>query len=133
MAEVRQSAFALVGDLTISCFSLLHPFLAQLMPMMIQHLNTNVDPSQISACNNACWALGEISLRLGQAELAPFVPALTERLVHMMQIKEIPRTLLENVAITLGRLGGVCPDQVAPHLASFSEPWFVIHFDIFFI
>lgn len=36
---------------------------------------------------------------------------------------QLQRTLLENVAITLGRLGLVCPDLIAPHLQVFAKPW----------
>lgn len=36
---------------------------------------------------------------------------------------QLQRTLLENVAITTGRLGLVCPDLVAPHLQMFVKPW----------
>ena len=36
---------------------------------------------------------------------------------------QLQRTLLENVAITTGRLGLVCPDLVAPHLQMFIKPW----------
>jgi hypothetical protein len=37
----------------------------------------------------------------------------------------IQRTLLENVAITIGRLGLICPTMVAPHLENFVHPWLV--------
>uniref|UniRef100_H2ZM67 Transportin-1 n=1 Tax=Ciona savignyi TaxID=51511 RepID=H2ZM67_CIOSA len=82
MAEVRQSSFALLGDLTKACF---------------QH---NLNPELISVCNNATWAIGEISIQLGT-----------------------PKTLLENTAITIGRLGFVCPNEVAPAMAQFTRPW----------
>ena len=34
-----------------------------------------------------------------------------------------PRTLLENAAITIGRLGLVCPTDVAAHLPTFTQGW----------
>jgi len=33
------------------------------------------------------------------------------------------RNLLENTAITIGRLGLVCPDAVASHLSEFIQQW----------
>ena len=37
-------------------------------------------------------------------------------------------TLKENAAITIGRLGGVVPEKVAPHLEIFIQPWWVFAF-----
>ena len=34
-----------------------------------------------------------------------------------------PKTLLENTAITIGRMGFVCPAEVAPSLNNFVRPW----------
>ena len=34
-----------------------------------------------------------------------------------------PKTLLENTAITIGRMGLVCPQIVAPSLLQFVRPW----------
>ena len=34
-----------------------------------------------------------------------------------------PKTLLENTAITIGRMGFVCPQEVAPSLNNFVRPW----------
>ena len=34
-----------------------------------------------------------------------------------------PKTLLENTAITLGRMGLVCPQVVAPSMLQFVRPW----------
>ncbi|CAF1168686.1 unnamed protein product [Adineta ricciae] len=36
-----------------------------------------------------------------------------------------PKTLLENTAITIGRLGLVCPTDVSSQLARFIRPWCV--------
>ena len=33
------------------------------------------------------------------------------------------KSLLENTAITIGRLGYVCPDVAAPHLETFVQAW----------
>ena len=61
MAEVRQSSFALLGDLTKACFQHVKPCIEQFMPILAQNLN----PELISVCNNATWAIGEISVQLG--------------------------------------------------------------------
>jgi transportin-1 len=65
VSEVRQSAYALLGDLAISAFPRLAPFLAQLLPEVIEQIEPIVDPLKVSVCNNAAWAAGEIALQHG--------------------------------------------------------------------
>uniref|UniRef100_A0A8C3P2M6 Transportin-1 n=1 Tax=Cyanoderma ruficeps TaxID=181631 RepID=A0A8C3P2M6_9PASS len=61
MPEVRQSSFALLGDLTKACFVHVKPCIAEFMPI----LGTNLNPEFISVCNNATWAIGEICMQMG--------------------------------------------------------------------
>lgn len=62
MPEVRQSSFALLGDLTKACFQHVKPHIGIYLPLLGQNLN----PEYISVCNNATWAIGEISIKLGK-------------------------------------------------------------------
>lgn len=118
LAEVRQSSFALLGDLTKACFQHVHPCIADFMPILAQNLN----PDHISVCNNATWAIGEIAVKLG-TEMQPYVPIILNQLVITMNRTNTPKTLLENTAITIGRLGYVCPQDVAPLLQQFVRMW----------
>lgn len=67
-APVRQSAYALVGDMAMGCFVLLRPH----MPGIMQELILQLDPEPkfefISASNNAAWSVGEVALRYGRGE-----------------------------------------------------------------
>lgn len=121
--EVRQSSLALVGDLAVGCFPQLQPHLAQLLPLIIDNIEPDTESELMSVCNNACWAVGEIALRHGAA-FEPFADAVLERTVPLINQPETPRTLRENVAITLGRMGLVLPGKVAPGLEVFAEPWY---------
>uniref|UniRef100_A0A8B9UGU9 Transportin 2 n=1 Tax=Anas zonorhyncha TaxID=75864 RepID=A0A8B9UGU9_9AVES len=114
MPEVRQSSFALLGDLTKACFVHVKPCIAEFMPI----LGTNLNPEFISVCNNATWAIGEI-----WAEMQPYVQMVLNNLVEIINRPNTPKTLLENTAITIGRLGFVCPQEVAPMLQQFIRPW----------
>ncbi|KAG0742794.1 hypothetical protein G6F57_010403 [Rhizopus arrhizus] len=120
VAEVRQSAYALLGDLAISCFEHIRAVVPQFMPHILQQINPQAE--HLSVCNNATWAAGEIALKWG-VEIRDYVEPLLQRLLHLIMNPQLQRTLLENVAITLGRLGLVCPDLVAPHLQVFAKPW----------
>ncbi|MEQ2263569.1 Transportin-1 [Xenotaenia resolanae] len=118
MPEVRQSSFALLGDLTKACFQHVKPCIADFMPI----LGTNLNPELISVCNNATWAIGEISIQMGP-EMQPYITMVMHQLVEIINRPNTPKTLLENTAITIGRLGYVCPQEVAPMLQQFIRPW----------
>ncbi|KAK7940263.1 hypothetical protein WMY93_003589 [Mugilogobius chulae] len=86
---------------------------AEFMPI----LGLNLNPEFISVCNNATWAIGEISIQMG-TEMEPYVRTVLPQLVEIINRPNTPKTLLENTAITIGRLGFVCPQEVAPQLPS---------------
>jgi transportin-1 len=118
MAEVRQSSFALLGDLTKACFRHVRKHLNFFLPLLTQ----NLDPHHVSVCNNAIWAIGEIAVQIG-SEIQPFVSVILESLILIINRNNTPKTLLENTAITIGRLGLVCPNDVSTQLARFIRPW----------
>ncbi|KAJ8473858.1 hypothetical protein ONZ51_g7600 [Trametes cubensis] len=66
-AAVRQSGYALVGDMAMNCFPLLRPHVPAVMQELIAQLDPEPKVEFISACNNAAWAVGEIALRFGRA------------------------------------------------------------------
>uniref|UniRef100_A0A8C3QE68 Uncharacterized protein n=1 Tax=Geospiza parvula TaxID=87175 RepID=A0A8C3QE68_GEOPR len=91
-------------------------------PEFMPILGTNLNPEFISVCNNATWAIGEICMQMG-SEMQPYVPMVLQNLVEIINRPNTPKTLLENTAITIGRLGFVCPQEVAPMLQQFIRPW----------
>ena len=59
--DVRQSAFALVGDLSKVCPGHLLPCTPQLVSLAVANLQPqNITQETMSACNNACWSLGAL-------------------------------------------------------------------------
>ncbi|XP_069126883.1 transportin-1-like isoform X1 [Argopecten irradians] len=119
MPEVRQSSFALLGDLTKACFQHVKPCIGDFMPI----LGSNLNPEFISVCNNATWAIGEISIKMVATEMQPYVTLVLAPLIDIINRPNTPKTLLENTAITIGRLGLVCPQEVAPSLQQFIRQW----------
>ncbi|KAI5479391.1 importin beta-2 subunit [Pseudohyphozyma bogoriensis] len=119
---VRQSSYALLGDTAISCFPILKPSLSQFMPGLIGHIDVNPAPAEVSVCNNAAWAAGEIALQAGP-EMEQWVQPLMERIVPVLLSSKAARSLTENSAVTIGRLAIVCPQIVAPHLQVFVSAW----------
>ncbi|KAH8920466.1 Transportin-PC [Atractiella rhizophila] len=119
---VRQSGYALVGDCAISCFQQLKPYLPQIMPELIRQIEVQPKPETVSVCNNAAWAAGEIAMKSGE-DISPFVPPLLEQLIAVLLVPKPARSLSENSAVTIGRLGLACPQLVAPHLNVFIATW----------
>ncbi|XP_020966627.1 transportin-1 isoform X3 [Arachis ipaensis] len=77
----------------------------------------------ISVANNACWAIGELAVKVRQ-EVSPIVLTVISCLVPILQHAEgLNKSLIENSAITLGRLAWVCPELVSPHMEHFMQPW----------
>ena len=85
-------------------------------------LGRNLNPVFISVCNNATWAIGELSMQMGDA-MKPYMQLVLGQLIENINRQGTPKTLLENTAITIGRLGLVCPGEVAPFLPQFICMW----------
>ncbi|CAM9489284.1 unnamed protein product [Discosporangium mesarthrocarpum] len=62
--EVRQSAFAVVGELAKSCMPRLLPALPQMMEFLVHNLSS--ESALLFVCNNASWAIGEIAATGGR-------------------------------------------------------------------
>lgn len=126
--DVRQSAYALLGDCAINIFEPLKPYLPTLLEILIAQLDMSAvsfdgDDTGYSVINNACWSLGEIAMRAKEA-MNPYVDRLLERIGAILFNPQLPKSLNENAAIALGRLGIGCPEKLAPHLEAFA-PYFL--------
>ena len=119
MPDVRQSAYALVGDIAKACIEELAAVLPEYLPLLTEQL----DHRTVSVCNNASWAIGELAIKMGPS-MQPYVEGVLAKLVPIInKHEEVNKSLVENTAITLGRLGLVCPEVGAPHLEHFIKPW----------
>ncbi|XP_020550313.1 transportin-1-like isoform X1 [Sesamum indicum] len=121
--DVRQSAFALLGDLARVCPVHLHSRLPEFLDVAAKQLNTAKLKDTVSVANNACWAIGELAIKVHK-EMSPVVLMVVSCLVPILQRPEgLNKSLIENSAITLGRLAWVCPELVSPHMEHFMQPW----------
>ncbi|KAL7625534.1 hypothetical protein AAE478_004754 [Parahypoxylon ruwenzoriense] len=123
--EVRQSAYALLGDCAKYVFAQLEPSLPNVFSVLLKQLDLDgildedID-SGFGAVNNACWSAGEIAIR-HKSQMAPYVPQLFECFFKIITNPGIPKGVTENAAIALGRLGLGNGELLAPHLANFAE------------
>ncbi len=64
--EVRQSGFALLGDLARACIGRVAPQYDDWVRLCLHNLEAPMLVQEaMSACNNACWSLGELSIKVG--------------------------------------------------------------------
>ena len=61
--------------------------------------------------------------RNADPEFQQWVPQLILRLIPILLNPACPKSLSENAAVTIGRIGLVQPEAVAPHLESFAMAW----------
>lgn len=123
--EVRQSAFALVGDLASACAPHLKPSLGEIIGAALANLEPSaVTHLSISACNNAAWALGQLAISCQPEDVGQFALPALERLSRVLAAPAggLPRSFVENSAIAVGRLSWIRPDALAPHAGAFIGP-----------
>ncbi|RKF83713.1 Importin subunit beta-2 [Golovinomyces cichoracearum] len=125
--DVRQSSYALLGDCSKYVFPQLQPCLEKLLPIIIRQLDLDAIldeqiETEFSVVNNTCWSAGEVAIQYGKG-MAPYVPKLLERYLQILGNPEVPKSVLENAAIALGRLGLENSDLMAPHLTTIAEPF----------
>ncbi|KOS17243.1 Importin subunit beta-2 [Escovopsis weberi] len=122
--EVRQSAFALLGDCAKYVFPQLSSYVPRMLPLVLQQLEVDGVPDDevdgaFGVVNNACWSSGEIAMQHLKG-MEPWVPDLLSRFVDIMGNPGVPRGLVENAAIAVGRLGLGNSEQLAPALPKFA-------------
>jgi transportin-1 len=125
--EVRQSAYALLGDCAIYVFRQLQPCLPDIMEILIVQLDVeqaHLDAEDIgyAVINNACWSVGEICMKQKEG-MQPYVERLLQKFGSILFDEKVPDSLKENAAIALGRLGLGCSQSLAVHLAQIAPPF----------
>jgi len=139
--EVRQSAFALMGDLTKASYEHIHPKLDKAIPLLVGNITRfqgGYATSLISVCNNATWAFGEICVNLNRLKISRMnidnleqilnliennALSIMEHLSRIIQMDNMQKTLIENTAITIGRLGLLCPEKCCQFIPRFIRHW----------
>nr|CAR53242.1 putative importin [Colletotrichum higginsianum] len=123
--DVRQSAYALLGDCARYVFPQLEKHLPSIFPILLKQLDLdNILDEEIdsgfSVVNNACWSAGEIVM-INSKTISPFVPELLQRFVEIISNPGVQAAVSGNAAIALGRLGLHNSEILAPLLPTFAE------------
>lgn len=119
--DVRQSTFALIGDMAALCPQPLEPYMDQLMSELLAQVEYNhIWPDAVS---NTCWSLGEIALRFGN-KLQPLLQAsAADRLIALLRTRDASPRVLENASTAIGRIGITMPDIFAQRIPDFIIAW----------
>ncbi|GJQ10631.1 hypothetical protein GpartN1_g2422.t1 [Galdieria partita] len=122
--EIRQSAFAVVGEICKWHSAFLAPYSSAIMAIIEQ----NISLDHVSVTNNAVWSLGELCMNtsIDSQVLHPCMERIVPILIRLIHRPYLGPNLLENCAVTLGRLGLVAPQMLAPFLDQFSHAVCVI-------
>ncbi|KAF7424984.1 hypothetical protein PC9H_010295 [Pleurotus ostreatus] len=124
-ALARQSAYELIGELAMSCFTILRPHMPAIMPGLMLQLDLEPEFGFVNTSKNATWSIGEVALRYGRddQEFQQWVNPLIARLIPILLHPKAPPTLHKNAVVLIGIIGLVHPDLVAPHLPQFAQVW----------
>ena len=135
-AVVRQNAFTVMGEFGRSRLPSLIPAISEYVQCIIGALNAEY----MSVANNATWALGEMVMMAGflpasvpierEVIKRALVDGALGTLISTVNSPHLSKSLLENTAITLGRMGLVIPDSMAPKLGTFARACFTCLRDI---
>ena len=124
--DVRQSTYALLGDLAIFTIDLLKPYLQQIFISIGNEINQRTYDTY-PVYNNAIWALGEMIIRLPIEETKSYLNNFVDLLIPIINNNnnnnDIQSTVIENVAICLGRMGINGAELINEKLDLFIEKW----------
>ena len=115
---VRQSAFAVFGDLCQYCFEVVRPHSKSFTMLCVKHMNVECESSKRvrsrypQVCNNAIWSLGEMTLRVGE-EMTPYGEMILPLLISMNSQTRVSPGIKDNSTIAICRFCLVCPQVVA--------------------
>lgn len=123
---IIQSAFGILGDLADQCIGEVLPILSPMLNAIFEYTKVdNLTIENIDAFNNAIWSLGVITRHCSPEDVRQFEILGLERLHPLLSapVGAIPRSLRENSAVCLGRLGQSNPHSIAVHAHAYLGGW----------
>lgn len=117
--EIRYSAYSVAGEIAKKCISCYGQHLNKAVQILIE----NLDPRE-NCSSNAFWCLGEMAMSIG-ADFRFFADKVLQAAIKFINLPKSSSSMQENVCVTIGRLGLVCPDIVANRLPEFSTNWLI--------
>uniref|UniRef100_A0A0K0EL49 Transportin-1 n=1 Tax=Strongyloides stercoralis TaxID=6248 RepID=A0A0K0EL49_STRER len=116
--EVKQSTFALIGDIFKKCPRFLLEYKHQIADILVANITNN----NTSLVNNAVWAFSAMIFILKE-EIDIYLSYIIPVLTTILNCHKLERTLSENTAITIGKISLFAASKIASYLPNFIRPW----------
>jgi len=124
---LRQSAFGILGDLASNCMLQILPLLPQSLDAAFETVKPeNINQESLDGCNNAVWFVGVVSKMCSPEDVHQYALLGLERMYPLLSfpVGALPRSLVENAAVCLGRISRSSGDVIAKHItSSFLAAW----------
>jgi len=123
-SQVRQYACAMIGDVVKAARNYLKPFLGEIIPLLLSYLkcDTKEMTTELSIANNSCWTISEVILAYPELSVQ-IVPQCIEPVAKLLNTDRLARSLAQNAAIIIGRMGIYAPREVSPFLEGILRQW----------
>eukprot|EP01129_Flabellula_baltica_P011767 TRINITY_DN5202_c0_g1_i1.p1 TRINITY_DN5202_c0_g1~~TRINITY_DN5202_c0_g1_i1.p1 ORF type:complete len:862 (+),score=166.99 TRINITY_DN5202_c0_g1_i1:45-2630(+) len=99
--DLTHAIFALVGDLARNCYARLDPFAEYFLSHLVQQGIENQFKEGIF--KNACWAISEISLNIGD-RIEPFIEPIMKKFINLLIFDTSDEALMKNLSVCLCRI-----------------------------
>ena len=129
--DVRQSAYALLGDAAIHVMDQLKPVLSEILQILADQLDLArlAEDREVTerVLNNACWALGEVAMREPET-IKSVINVLFQKTGTILFDDTLQDSLNQNAAIAIGRMGMGNAEAIASSLEVLAQKWlFYMH------
>jgi transportin-1 len=122
---LKQFLLPLIGDICLVDAKLLQNNIDYFIKILIRDMNLpesskngKLEMDVVSLCNNACWTIGLISLSYPE-KIKHYVSEIIEKIIKIISLPKLNKSLAQNISICIGRLCFICPDEVSVYLESF--------------
>jgi len=126
---LKQYVLALVGDLCKVDTQLLKNNIDFFINILIENLELPTSKSKIqidrvSVCNNSCWSIGLLALTYKE-NVRLYVKSIMAKITNILKAPKMNKSLAQNIAICIGRIAFVIPEEVSGSLDIFIKQFCV--------
>jgi len=80
--------------------------------------NNDIEMEKLSICNNSCWTIGILAISYPEC-LKDSINILMKKLIKIISLPRLNKSLAQNVCICIGRCANVVPDIISNYLDQF--------------
>jgi len=80
--------------------------------------NNDIEMEKLSICNNTCWTIGILAISYPDC-IKDSVHIIMKKLIKIISLPRLNKSLAQNVCISIGRCGNVLPEIISNYLDQF--------------